>query len=177
MIQAHYIQCTLYLHYYYISSISDHQALDLQDWERLSRESLNLMRQWKPLNFSQLVRNTDGLETPKLAAGVQNEKSVKVMFDSLQLHGLQPARLLCPYNSPGKNTGMGSHFHLQWIFLTQGSNRSLLYCRKIPHHLSHQGGPIVCGGLLIIAETGCGLYGNSLYNSSANLKLFLKVYF
>ena len=24
-------------------------------------------------------------------------------------HGLQPARLLCPWNSPGKNTGVGSH--------------------------------------------------------------------
>jgi len=22
-------------------------------------------------------------------------------------HGLQPARLLCPWNSPGKNTGVG----------------------------------------------------------------------
>ena len=25
------------------------------------------------------------------------------------LHGLQPTRLLCPWDSPGKNTGMGSH--------------------------------------------------------------------
>ena len=29
-------------------------------------------------------------------------------------HG--PVRLLCPWNSPGKNTGMGSQFHLQGIF-------------------------------------------------------------
>ena len=27
--------------------------------------------------------------------------------------GLQPARLLCPWNSPGKNTGVGCHFLLQ----------------------------------------------------------------
>ena len=32
-----------------------------------------------------------------------------VMSDSLQLHGLWPARLLCPWNSPVKNTGVGSH--------------------------------------------------------------------
>ena len=31
-----------------------------------------------------------------------------VMSDSLQSHGLQPARLLCPWDFPGKNTGMGS---------------------------------------------------------------------
>ena len=28
----------------------------------------------------------------------------------LQTHGLQPARLLCPWNSPGKNTAVGCHF-------------------------------------------------------------------
>ena len=37
----------------------------------------------------------------------------------LQLHGLEPARLLCSWNSPGKKTLVGSHFLLQGIFLTQ----------------------------------------------------------
>ena len=32
MIQACYIHCTLYFYYYYISSISNHQALDPRDW-------------------------------------------------------------------------------------------------------------------------------------------------
>ena len=36
------------------------------------------------------------------------------------------------------NTGVGSHFLLQGIFLTQGSNPSLLHCRQILHRLSHQ---------------------------------------
>ena len=35
------------------------------------------------------------------------------MSDSLRPHGLDPARLLCPWNSPGKNTGVGCHFLLQ----------------------------------------------------------------
>ena len=52
-------------------------------------------------------------------------------WDSLQPHGLQPARLLCPQDSPGKNTGVGSHSFLQEIFLTQGSNLGLLHCRQI----------------------------------------------
>ena len=36
-----------------------------------------------------------------------------VTSDSLQPHGLQPTRLLCPRNSPGKNTGVGCHALLQ----------------------------------------------------------------
>ena len=41
------------------------------------------------------------------------------MSDSLQPHELEPARLLCPWDFPGKNTGEGSHFLLQGIFLAQ----------------------------------------------------------
>ena len=33
-----------------------------------------------------------------------------------------PTRLLCPWGFPDKNTGVGCHFFLQGIFLTQGSN-------------------------------------------------------
>ena len=54
-----------------------------------------------------------------------------VVSNSLQAHGLGPARLLCPWNSPGKNTGVGSHSLLQGIFPTQGSNPGLPYCRQI----------------------------------------------
>jgi len=48
---------------------------------------------------------------------------------------------LCPWNSPGKNTGVSSHSLLQGIFPTQGSNPRLLHCRQILYHLSHQGSP------------------------------------
>ena len=34
---------------------------------------------------------------------------------------MDPTRLLCLWDFPGKNTGMGCHFPLQGIFLTQGS--------------------------------------------------------
>ena len=40
----------------------------------------------------------------------------------------------CPWDSPGKNTGVGWHALLQGIFLTQGSNLHLLYCRQFPYH-------------------------------------------
>ena len=45
--------------------------------------------------------------------------SCSVVSDSLRLHGLQPTRLFCPQNSPGKNTGMGCHALLQRFFPTQ----------------------------------------------------------
>ena len=61
-----------------------------------------------------------------------------VASDSLQPRGLQPARLLCPWDSPGKNPGVGCHALLQGNFLTQGLNPGLLYCRWILHHLSHR---------------------------------------
>ena len=48
-----------------------------------------------------------------------------VMSGSLQPYGLQPARLLCPWDSPGKNIGVACHALLQGIFLTQGSNLCL----------------------------------------------------
>ena len=46
--------------------------------------------------------------------------------NSVQLYGLQPARLLCPWDSPGKDTGVSYHAFLQGIFPTQGSNSFLL---------------------------------------------------
>ena len=49
-----------------------------------------------------------------------------VVSDSLRPYRLQPARLLCPWDSPGKHTGVGCHALLQGIFPTQGSNLRLL---------------------------------------------------
>ena len=43
--------------------------------------------------------------------------------------------------SPGKNTGVGCHALCQGIFPTQGSNPSLLHCRRILHPWRHQGSP------------------------------------
>ena len=52
----------------------------------------------------------------------------------LWLHGLQPSRLLCPWDCPGKNTGVGCRFFLQEIFVTKGLNQCLLHCRRIVYH-------------------------------------------
>ena len=52
-------------------------------------------------------------------AGISSVQfSRSVVSNSLWPHGLQPARLLCPWDSPGKNTGAGSHSLLQGVFPT-----------------------------------------------------------
>ena len=41
-----------------------------------------------------------------------------VMSDSLRPYGPRPARLLCPWDSPGKNNGVGCHFLLQLLYIS-----------------------------------------------------------
>ena len=66
---------------------------------------------------------------------VEAQLSVKVKVTqlclTLQPHGLQLDRFLCPWNSPGKNAGVGSHSLFQGIFPTQGLNPRILHCRQI----------------------------------------------
>ena len=44
------------------------------------------------------------------------------MSDCLRPHGLQPTRLLCPWDFPGRDTGVGCHFPLQEMVPNQGWN-------------------------------------------------------
>ena len=52
-------------------------------------------------------------------------------------------RLLCPWDFPGKNTGMGCHFLLQGIFPAKDSNPHFLHWQATSLPLSHQGSPYV----------------------------------
>ena len=47
--------------------------------------------------------------------------------------------LYSPWDFPGKSTGVGCHFLLQGIFLTQGLNLGVPHCRQMLYCLSHQG--------------------------------------
>ena len=62
-----------------------------------------------------------------------------VVSDSVRPHRRQPTRLPRPWDSPGKNTGVGCHLLLQ----TQGSNPCLLHWQAESLPLSHQGNPTV----------------------------------
>ena len=52
-----------------------------------------------------------------------------------------PARIPCPWDFPGKNTGVSCRSLLQGIFLTQGSNPHLLHCRQILYHWATREAP------------------------------------
>ena len=87
-----------------------------------------------------------------------------VMSYSLRLHGLQPARLLCPWNFPGKDTGVVCHFLLQGICPAQGWKLHFLHWQADSLPLSHLRRPKFIGSssnspgpLLLIC-----LYQNSL---------------
>ena len=79
-----------------------------------------------PLNFQRLEAPTrtaydfaSGLTTTHYYESLK--ACCQIVSNSLQPHGLQYARLFCPWDSPGKNTGVGCHFLLWGIFLTQDS--------------------------------------------------------
>ena len=57
--------------------------------------------------------------------------SHSVMSDSLRPHELQSTRLLCPQDSPGKNTGVTCHSLLRGIFPTKGLNPGFPNCWQI----------------------------------------------
>ena len=75
------------------------------------------------------------------SVGLQSRTRLKRLSSSSSNSRLYPVKLLCPWDSPSKNTGVGCHTLLQGIFPTQGSNLGLLYGRQTLYHLSHQGSP------------------------------------
>ena len=74
----------------------------------------------------------DGLQPQ--SESVCESVSCSVVSDSLQPQELWLTRLLCLWDSPGKNTGVGSHFLLQGNL----PHPSLLHCRQILYCLSHR---------------------------------------
>ena len=72
-----------------------------------------------------LVHRAAKNQTQLKRLSIHRSVSCSVMSDSLWPHGLELARLFCPWDFPGKNTGVGSHFLLQGIFPTQELNLGL----------------------------------------------------
>ena len=64
-----------------------------------------------------------------------------------------PGSSVCPWNSPGKNTGLFCHFLLQGIFPTQGLNLDLLHFWQILYCLSYQGSPYWSHRLLLVLKS------------------------
>ena len=70
-------------------------------------------------------------------------RSIVQSCPTLWLHGLQSARLLCAWDSAGKNTEVGCHFLLQGIFLTQWLNPHLLHWQADSFTTEPSGEPFI----------------------------------
>ena len=81
-----------------------------------SNDSEVLKNQWKK-NFTSVHGISQAKRLAAAAAAAKSLQSCPTLCDP---HRRQPTRLCCPWDSPGKNTGVGCHFLLQGIFPTQG---------------------------------------------------------
>ena len=88
---------------------------------------------WKPIDYivHGILRSEYWKRQPFPFLGDLPNPGIKPRFPALHADSL-PAD---PQGKP-KNTGVGSLLLLQWIFLTQKSNRCLMHCRQILYQLS-----------------------------------------
>ena len=85
--------------------------------------------------------------------------------------GLQPTRLFCSWDFPGKNTGMGCHFLFQKIVLNQGSILGLQHQQADSLPLSHKGSPRYIDKYFERESYKCIIYMNT--HSSLLFSLYL----
>ena len=71
--------------------------------------------------------------------------------------------LLCPWDSLGKNTGVGCYFLLQGIFQAQGLNLCLLHCRWVFLPLSHLGIPFKVLNIHTVKFIFCATYNINIF--------------
>ena len=108
-------------------------------------------------------------------------RSLQSCHDSLWPYGLQLARLLCPWDSPSKNPGVGCCALLQAIFPAQGSNPPLLCLlnwqtsslRLLPHGKPKN---IICNLLYKCKRLWLGIFSylNSCLIAFQRKRLFYK---
>ena len=88
-------------------------------------------RTWASLSPESRCVISAGRLSPSMCARML---SCSVMSDTLWPRGLWLARLLCPWNFPGKNTGVGFHFLLQGIFPPRGQIHVSFTSKHILYH-------------------------------------------
>ena len=116
---------------------------------------INIFPKWAPTLVQRMIsgqtfgggRRQCCLQRPLLGGlgqGWEGQRQGACESRSAVFHSLRPHGLHSPWNSPGKNTGVGSLSLLQGIFPTQGLNPGLPHCSGFFYQLSHKG--TTCGG-------------------------------
>ena len=96
----------------------------------LSREKKNYRSFWIPVVFIQVSWVHPFLHLLLLSHFSHVRKVTSVVSDTVRPHRWQPTRLPCPWDSPGKNTGVGCHFLLQCMKVKSESEVAQL-CRTL----------------------------------------------
>ena len=121
--------------------ISDLYSDIQKEYLKLNKNTSQLKRWAKDLNRCFTEGDTQRASKP------MKRCSASLIIVAAKLLQLCPplcnlTRLLCPWDSPGKNTGVGCHFLLQRIFPIQGSNLHLLHWQAGSLPLAPPGKPI-----------------------------------
>ena len=97
---------------------------------------------WKQLRNSGQGYSAGPQQLPpkggRLRSPLPDLMRARTVLCAAQPHGLQPARVLCPWESPGKNLSASGTLRSpsQGIFPTQGLDPGLPHCRQILYPLS-----------------------------------------
>ena len=107
-----------------ISRLSTRWSKRSRSWGEMVPLTSERSENWRPGQAKHSAGSSTGRHDGPLPP--QMQACVLSRFSHVRLNGLWPTRLLCPWDSPGMNTGVGCHALLQGIFSTQGSNPHLL---------------------------------------------------
>ena len=99
-----------------------------------------MLAAWNHISWGYLQQSPISTNKGLFTSLFLRKLKVTQLCPTLRFHGLHS-----PWNSPGRNTGVGSLSLLQGISPTQGSNPSLPHCRWILYQLSHKGSPRILG--------------------------------
>ena len=93
-----------------------------------------------PCSFIARIRNEP---TPLSLTSIEdNQKDMHTIIKITRPTTLSSTSPPPDFQSPGQNTGVGSHSLLHGVFPTQRSNSGLPHCRQILYHLIHPGSPL-----------------------------------
>ena len=100
------------------------------------------------------------------------------MSNSVRPHRRQPNRLLCPWDSPGKNTGVGCHFLLQCMKV-KSESEVIQSCLTLsdPTDCSLPGSSVHAILQARVLEWGAIAFSEFRYNMLHNIAFYLELFF
>ena len=125
------------------------------------------------LGFSR-QEHWSGLLFPSMHESEKWKWSRLVVSNSLRPHGLQPTRLLRPWNFPGKSTGVGCHCLLHWWTLLLGKSKDTYKCRNETGDITADATEIWRTLKILREQSGMGRWRGDYFSLSFWFSLVIK---